>query len=136
MKSEFLTELQVEEMDAKTWRLLKPLIYHSELLNETITVPSGYVTDFASIPRLPIIYWLFGDTARKPAVIHDFLYQTHGCDNRHEADRVFYEGMGAIEMPKWRRWDMYLGVRLGGLTSWLSGPRRYRKLNDSGLERK
>ena len=28
---------------------------------DTITVPTGFLTDFASVPRMPIVFLLFGD---------------------------------------------------------------------------
>ena len=36
---------------------------------ETITIPAGFKTDLASVPRLPFAYWLTGGTANRPAVL-------------------------------------------------------------------
>src|SRR5258708_6192683 len=76
--AEFKTKLVVEELDDKTWKLKEDLYYTSDILG-VIYVPAGFVTDFASVPRLPFAYLLAGDTAHQAAVVHDYLYQTHAC---------------------------------------------------------
>ena len=45
------------------------------MLKDTITVPTGFFTDFASVPRMPFVFLLFGDVAHEAAVIHDYLYR-------------------------------------------------------------
>jgi len=75
----FLTKLHVELLDAKTdagedlFMLLEPLIYESNTVG-MIIVPRGFVTDFTSVPRVPIAYMLAGGVAKEAAVLHDFLY--------------------------------------------------------------
>lgn len=125
MKSEFRTTLQLEEVldsidplftisaENSRFRLLAPLVYYSERLAREITVPRGFITDFASVPRLPLIYLLAGGEADKPAVIHDHLYRSHEC-SRADADAVLDEAMAATGQPWWRRKLMWAGVRLGG----------------------
>ena len=71
----FLSTLQVARLPDGQWRLLAPLRYQSAVLGALIEVPTGALTDFASVPRLPLAYLLAGDTAHEAAVIHDFLYQ-------------------------------------------------------------
>lgn len=100
------------------WKILSPLVYQSDLLKETITVEPGFLTDYASVPRVPIAYWLFGDTAHKSAVIHDWLYHHHEVCDEKTANRVFSEAMQAEGIPVWRRYAMYLGVAIGGKSSW------------------
>lgn len=72
----FLTKLQDEELDNGKHRLLTPLIYWSSTVGLVI-VPTGFVTDFASVPRIPFVYWLFGGLGDREAVVHDFLYSGH-----------------------------------------------------------
>jgi hypothetical protein len=79
---------------------------------EWITIPEGFMTDLASVPRFPGMYLLFGGKARKAAVIHDYLYRETSRD-REWCDEVFYAAM-RHEEPAWRRGIMWLGVRLGG----------------------
>lgn len=114
MKPEFLTRLEVELIDeqADKWRLVLPLRYRSQIVG-LIEVPAGFETDFASVPRLPLAYALAGNTARKAAVIHDFLYQDPATE-RDDADAVFLEAMQVSGMPWWRRGPMWLGVRCFG----------------------
>lgn len=113
------------------WVLTEDLSYRSAFLGETIVVPKGFVTDFASVPRLPIVFWLTGDCAHDAAVVHDYLYQTHLSETRARADRTFLEAMKITGVPAWRRLDMYLGVRAGGISSWSSGPRRFKIFGNS-----
>lgn len=121
--SQFRTPLDVRRMrdgsaDGRgTWQLLSDLVYQSDLLDRVITVPAGFVTDFASVPRIPVAYLLAGDEAHEEAVVHDWLYTTHLCD-RATADGVFREAMGATGQAAWRSWLMWLGVRVGGASHW------------------
>ena len=111
--SAFLTRLLVEELDEPDWKLAEDFSYHSDRLNKTIIVPAGFVTDFASVPRAPLAYWLVGGIANKPACVHDFLYRS--CTpTREDADAVFKEAMGVIGISQWRIQAMYAAVRSFG----------------------
>lgn len=121
--SEFLTPLRVEKLHAKSpqgrslWQVLTPLVYHSDHLGRVLTVPGGFVTDFATVPRfLPISWWLAGDTAHAAATIHDYLYVHHSIEHiaKPDVDRVFYEAMCLNGEPVWRRWLMWKAVSLFG----------------------
>ena len=131
MESIFFTDVTVRYLDDETAELEKELVYQSKLLRRSIVVPIGFVTDFASVPRLPITFALTGGKAKASAIIHDFLYQTHLCEGRKQADRVFLEAMEVTEVSWWRRILMYNGVRFGGGSSWKSGPERFTVLNDT-----
>lgn len=98
------------------WRLNAPLVYYSERLRREITVPKGFLTDFASVPRLPLVYLLAGGEADRAALVHDWLYHSHEV-SRANADAILDEAMAATGQPWWRRKLMWLGVRVGG-----SGP--------------
>ena len=123
MKAQFVTPIRAEKLTGKWWKLTDRLVYYSSLLNATICAPAGFVTDFASVPRLPVAYWLFGGKADGPAGIHDLLYRWPFV-SRNMADRVFNEAM-KVE-GKWitTRWPMTGAVMAGG---WLS----YKKLPGS-----
>ena len=108
----FLTPLNVSQINDGEWLLLSDLVYRSDILG-VITVPLGFVTDFASVPRLPGAYWLAGGKATKEAVIHDYLYRTR-TGTRAQADAVFLEAMELNGQARWRRWLMWAGVRLFG----------------------
>lgn len=143
--SEFLTSLDGRWITDKKFMLLAPLIYESGILRRTpglsdaladgiLRIPAGFVTDFASVPRVPVIYTLFGDRAHHESVPHDFLYQTH-LTAKPVADKLFREAMVARGKPKFVVEGMYWGVVLGGQSSYNSGPSRYKVLNPKGASR-
>lgn len=117
--SQFLSVLDVQLLDDTMadgrgmWMLCQPLAYQSDIAGKVIVVPAGFKTDFASVPRLPIAYWLTGDTAHAPAVVHDHLYST-GDLPRETADAVLLEAMASAGVPRWRRYAMYWAVRAFG----------------------
>lgn len=105
------------------WQLAEPLVYVSAVAGKTITVPDGFVTDFASVPRLPVVFLLTGDTAHPAAVIHDFLYHGGAGLSRRAADNVLLEAMASIGISAWRRHAMYLAVRAFGGSSYKGAAR-------------
>ena len=117
MKSRFLTYLNCKLSDDESyWILNQPLFYESEHLKTLICVPTGFKTDFASVPRIPIVYACWGDRAHHEAVIHDYLYRIDSVPvvERKDADKVFLEAMAVRQKPMRVRWPMYWGVRCGG----------------------
>jgi hypothetical protein len=122
--SAFLSALEVENatgQDDGKWRLTAPLVYQSDVAGMTFTVPAGMVTDFASVPRAPLAYMLFGDRASEASVIHDFLYGSHLVP-RSVADAVLREASAVTGVSWFARNSMWLGVRLFGASHWGSGP--------------
>lgn len=122
--SKFLTNLEGVWIDDTRFVLTKPLIYQSDILaKETsikegiLNVVVGFTSDFASVPRVPVIYFAFGDRAHHESVLHDALYKT-GTVSRKMADAVFLEAMKARGKKWWIRTGMWLGVRLGGYGAW------------------
>ena len=114
----FLDTLCVTEISDSVFAIADhPFRYQSALIKEVITVPVGFYTDFASVPRLGIIYALLGDRAHEPAVVHDFLYYM-GMTTRKMADDILLEAMGVEGLPWWQRWPIYAGVRVGGWYAW------------------
>jgi hypothetical protein len=122
--SRFLTPLDMRDNEGaadEKWVLLAPLVYESDVAGRVITVPAGFPTDLASVPRLPVVYSLCGNVARRAAVVHDYLY-TSGRAPRHVADAVFLEASAVIGVAGWRRWLMWAGVRIGGASHYAPGP--------------
>jgi hypothetical protein len=114
--SKFLTDLKMENAtprDDGLWRLTAPLVYQSDVAKMTFTVPAGFITDLASVPRIPIAYLLAGGTSNEASVVHDFIYSTHPVA-RATADAVLKEASLLTGVPKWRAWLMWAGVRVGG----------------------
>jgi hypothetical protein len=114
--SEFLDELDVRLIndESNLWVINSVFRYKSDLLGGAIiTVPIGFRTNFASVPRLPLAYLLFGGVANKAAVVHDYLYST-GKISRSKADAVLKEASKVSGVGWFRRQAMWLGVRAGG----------------------
>ncbi len=118
----FLDDLDVRRtLDG--WRLDAP--FRLDTGAGIVEVPAGFVTDFASVPRLPLVFLLTGDTAHAPAVVHDWLYRTQ-TTSRAFADAVFREamGVGPRAEPAWRRWIMWAALRAFGWVAWRANQRR------------
>jgi hypothetical protein len=117
VKVEYLTELDLRVVPAG-WMLLLPFEakLHRGNEEEWLVVPAGFVTDGASVPRLPFTYALFGGRARKAATLHDYCYSRRR--DRAEADAIFLAAMEQEE-SRFVRGFMYAGVRVGGWTNYL-----------------
>lgn len=118
MEAAFLNDLNTRVIDDKHDQLTSEFRYFSKLLGYEIVVPAGFITDYASVPKLPLVFLCFGDTAKLPAVIHDWIYQTHMV-SREMADKIFLEAMGTLDyIPEWKHQPMYLAVRGFGWRAW------------------
>ena len=84
---------------------------------DTIRVPKGFVTDFASIPR--VLWSVLSPTGefRLPAVIHDYLYWFQPC-TREESDNLLLIAMKEEGVPERQRVAVYTGIRIAGQVAW------------------
>jgi len=112
----FLTPLNLQDIDGEKFLLLTPLIYRTHA-KRLYSVPAGFVTDFASIPRA--LWWRYPKSGKwnRAAVLHDYLYVHNGV-SRLDADRLFYEALKACDVNWWTRRVFYRAVRLGGWVVW------------------
>lgn len=116
--SSFTTPLIISYLNDRNWQLEENFIYYTsagEIFFQSIQVkvPNGFITNFASIPR---VFWsILPPTGSygKAAVIHDYLYAT-GKFSRWKADRVFREAMQILKVPNWKIFVIYWAVRLFG----------------------
>ena len=123
----FQNKLSYDEIGEKDGRvvirLTKPLIYIDKT-GRRHEVPVGFECDMSSVPRLPVIFFLWGDKAHREGVLHDYHYRKNSVFNlsRQESDGLFAEaiksnspshpaGSCLISGPMWS------GVRLGGWTA-------------------
>lgn len=116
----FTEELLVESF-GNQWVLKRA--FHFYYIDEVggqidVIIPEGFMTDFASTPKL--LYSIFPPIGiyNKAAMVHDFLYSAD-CPlkiERHLADLFFLQAMGVLKVKKWKRKIMYLAVRLLGKT--------------------
>ncbi len=85
-------------------------------IRQIIKVPKGFRTDFASIPRpLRVILSPIGRHG-KAAVVHDYLCE-YGDVTRKQADEVFLEAMGVLNVGWLKKKVMYRGVRAYSIAS-------------------
>ena len=114
----FLGDLEVTKRNGR-WHLLAPLVYRSDIPGVGwVKVPSGFDTDFASVPRFPFMFWFLGDRGHAAAVVHDYLYRL-ALVSRAKADAVFEEALKAEGEMGWLgRQAMWFGVRIGGWASY------------------
>lgn len=96
------------------WRFGAPLIW------DDITVPVGYLTDLASIPR--VIDWLPNldrtGLSRRPAGLHDWLYGGDRTRGKDFADQTLYTALRAEGMSHRGAGEIYEGVHLFGQSAW------------------
>lgn len=114
--SRFLCDLDTRLVDEHKdiHELREPLQYESDLLGFTVTVPKGFRTDFASVPRIVFGYLLFGGKGKRAAVVHDWLYSGGVNVTRELADQVFREALIATGYSAFTVGAMYGAVRVGG----------------------
>lgn len=133
----FDSELQIEAASSATWRLTRALVW-TGTKGDTFTVPAGFVTDFATVPRF--LHWIvlpYGAYTRA-AVLHDWLLTElatwveewgtpAGRDmenpdrlkwppaNSRDCDGIFRRVMQDLGVPWAKRWTMWAAVRWAGL---------------------
>lgn len=91
--------------------LLEPFKYVAPRTGEPIIVPSGFVTDLASIPGF--VKSAFDSIVDVPAIVHDFLYWRQSC-SRGQADRVFFEALQRLGVPKEQRTAIRIALGIAG----------------------
>lgn len=134
--SSFRKPLDVRVLDdGKNYEVLDTFTYYLDNdKGALLKVEKGFITDFASVPRIFwSIYPPFGRYT-KCAVLHDRLcvafldkelWNNIAVDKdklpialqnrfvrRYEADRLFLDSMKAIKVNGFTRWCLYLSVRL------------------------
>lgn len=95
----------------KRWQLLESFRYTGRI--DTFEVPSGFTTDFASVPR-PWVWLLprYGQWTQA-AVLHDYLWDQcrRGQFDWYDADGLFNRALRELGVPYLRRWVMWAAVR-------------------------
>lgn len=126
MYPHFLTDLITRDESPMKGRicftLMQPLVYESPLLNRVVTIPTGFSSDFLSIPS-----WFWNILAPvgeydEGAFLHDFCYQFAGASfggvTRKQADDALLEAMGCAFNPRWQRYVIWAGLRVFGWWVW------------------
>lgn len=119
------------------WKLLNEFIYVSKNGNK-ITVPAGFVTDFASVPKpLRAVFESWGAYGYA-SVFHDWLCREKTYQHfigsfeagnkgympanatRAQADKLFYEIMEYSGVSTATRVLLYVGVRIGAAFNFIT----------------
>lgn len=109
--------------DEEWFYIAKPISWIAEGDHKTkfrdVRVPSGFVTDLASIPQ---IFWpvMPRDGKYLPAaIVHDYLYWRQDRP-RQDADMIFNIGMSDLKVGSIKRGLIYHAVKWGGEIAWRS----------------
>ncbi|PKN19154.1 MAG: hypothetical protein CVU71_08895 [Deltaproteobacteria bacterium HGW-Deltaproteobacteria-6] len=115
-------------LNNRDWILVRNLEYSIGNSGVKISVPKGFVTDFASVPRIlwPILSPY--ENYSRAAIVHDYLYWTQKC-TRKQADNIFLMAMKESSVSKRKCYTVYQGVRKGGEPAWNSN----KKEREAGL---
>jgi uncharacterized protein DUF1353 len=107
------SDLTVTRYGDDHWRLESTLIYQGE--KDKFIVPAGYITDFATVPR--IVVWLIPRFGRytPAAILHDWLLTDDPTISSRDKDGIFRRVLRELEVPFVMRWLMWTGVRWGAL---------------------
>lgn len=110
----FLDTPTFRQAGERTWEMTKDLMYAGE--TQGFEIPAGFVTDFATVPR--VLQWLvptYGGYTRA-AVLHDYLIEHELSRERprltsRDVDGLFRRVMREEGVPWPRRWVMWAAVR-------------------------
>lgn len=107
-----------EDPEPDIWVLAAPLVWQDEISGK-ITVPEGFRTDLASIPRpFRNIPWLDPNgRSRRPAVLHDWLYAWQ-VRSKDFADNVLRDALRAEGANRWEAGVFYYAVHWFGEMAW------------------
>jgi len=118
MKIEYLTELDVRfntnADKGRRWQLIAPFVFTVD--GERFTVPAGFWTDFASIPRALWRIISPYDIGKGP-VPHDFGYYT-GLKGKAFWDSVLLACMEYEDVAGWKHQPVYQAVNWFGGWTW------------------
>lgn len=99
----------IRAINAEQWELMEPMTFAYGF-----TVPKGFVTDLASIPKW---LWFIGRPTnikfQRAAVAHDWLLSRVEVP-KCRADRVFFELLKEDGVSLWKARIMYITVKVFG----------------------
>ena len=103
----------------ESWKLVHD--FYVQVAGLPFTVPAGFITDGASIPRF--LWRICGhpmSTKRLPvAIFHDYLYAGVLPFSREDADQIYRDGLiKPLGFPRWKANLEYYALRLFGGSHW------------------
>ncbi|WEK04570.1 MAG: DUF1353 domain-containing protein [Candidatus Devosia phytovorans] len=110
--SSFTDPLVITPGEKGRYRLERPFSFDIGLKGSglLVTVPAGYVTDLASVPRW--LWWFlppFEPQYAAAAVLHDYLLTWSGFD-RLTAHTTFLDALKILCVERWKATAMFLAV--------------------------
>ena len=108
--------------DGMHWIVRQPLVYRIGISQDSVTVPVGFVTDFASIPQALQAIIRANGPYILPAVVHDYLYWKQSC-TREQSDRILLLGMIENQVREVHRVAIHDAVRIAGGFAWADNAR-------------
>ena len=109
--------LQLFQGDGTNFMLVDPLFYEIKRTGKTITVPAGFVTDFASVPWYARSLISVLGRHSIPAIVHDYLYWEQRC-TRDQADDILREAISEYS-SSWRdQIAVDYAVKYGAQSAW------------------
>lgn len=115
VKVEWLVRYSLTQHDSKNKRHTKDCAVRISTMDDedswVLSIAEGTLTDGPSVPRVPLLFLLYGAKGEPAAVIHDELYR-RGYP-REYSDMVYYCAL-AEDVNDIDQFCMWLGVRLGG----------------------
>jgi hypothetical protein len=120
-----VTPISITKIGKNTFMVRDPLTMTFNDGAPAITVPAGFVTELASVPKR--LQWWKGPTAASiaPAVFHDYLYWTQAC-TQDEADAVLVHAMAAEGTSSTKDAALYRAVSGAGSAVFKSNRERQR----------
>ena len=111
-----------EGAETQKLRLLSELRVYSKVLEAEIVVPEGFEFE-ESIPTVLFSLSRPRGESKRAACVHDWIYRnggklSEGTVTRQQADAVYHELLRLKGVSPVRSYFRWLGVRLGGGSSW------------------
>jgi len=104
-------------VDGQHWIVRQPLKYRIGVSAQEVTVPVGFVTDFASIPQALQSIIRQNGNYLLPAVVHDYLYWDQSC-TRAQADQIFLLAMIENRVGAVHQKALHAAVSIAGSFAW------------------
>lgn len=118
--------LKISKFSEPIYFLISPISWTPKQGQEAyreVIVPTGFVTDFASIPTIFCTLMRPDGAYAYAAVVHDYLYWTQ-TRSREEADQIFKMAMEDFKVPALTVVAIYDAVRVGGKRDWNDNARK------------
>jgi len=116
--SSFTNEIQLQALKTQEWLVLENFIFYTD--NEIFTIPSWFITDWASIPWIFRFIWCPLDMKTlRASIVHDYLREQRKINSkllnkeyRKDTDLIFLEALKISWVWLLKRYIYYIWVRI------------------------